>query len=67
MCVQGQRGGRVRAQPILSPALVAQYQTQLPDKTMLAAKLHEFYVLNAVDASHEANADGALAPEHGTA
>ncbi|CAN7325898.1 PDDEXK nuclease domain-containing protein [Variovorax sp. LjRoot178] len=31
----------------LSPALVAQYQTQLPDKQMLAAKLHEFYVLNA--------------------
>jgi predicted nuclease of restriction endonuclease-like (RecB) superfamily len=31
----------------LSPALVAQYQTQLPDKQMLAAKLHEFYALNA--------------------
>ena len=31
----------------LSPALVAQYQTQLPDKAMLAAKLHEFYALNA--------------------
>jgi predicted nuclease of restriction endonuclease-like (RecB) superfamily len=31
----------------LSPALVAQYQTQLPDKRMLAAKLHEFYALNA--------------------
>jgi predicted nuclease of restriction endonuclease-like (RecB) superfamily len=31
----------------LSPALVAQYQTQLPDKHMLAAKLHEFYALNA--------------------
>jgi len=30
----------------LSPALVAQYQTQLPDKAMLAAKLHEFYALN---------------------
>ena len=36
----------------LSPALVAQYQTQLPDKKLLAAKLHEFYALNApVDAS----------------
>jgi len=34
----------------LSPALVAQYQTQLPDKQMLAAKLHEFYALNAPDA-----------------
>ncbi|MBI5790526.1 MAG: DUF1016 family protein [Rhodocyclales bacterium] len=31
----------------LSPALVAQYQTQLPDKQLLAAKLHEFYNLNA--------------------
>ena len=30
----------------LSPALVAQYQTQLPDKKLLAAKLHEFYLLN---------------------
>jgi len=34
----------------LSPALVAQYQTQLPDKRLLAAKLHEFYVLNASEA-----------------
>lgn len=31
----------------LSPALIAEYQTQLPDKTLLAAKLHEFYALNA--------------------
>ena len=31
----------------LSPALIAEYQTQLPDKKVLAAKLHEFYVLNA--------------------
>ena len=30
----------------LSPALVAQYKTQLPDKQMLAAKLHEFYASN---------------------
>ena len=30
----------------LSPALVAEYQTQLPDKKLLAAKLHEFYALN---------------------
>ena len=34
----------------LSPALVAQYQTQLPDKQLLAAKLHEFYALNAPEA-----------------
>ena len=31
----------------LSPALVAQHKTQLPDKQMLAAKLHELYALNA--------------------
>jgi predicted nuclease of restriction endonuclease-like (RecB) superfamily len=30
----------------LSPALIAEYQTCLPDKTMLAAKLREFYLLN---------------------
>jgi predicted nuclease of restriction endonuclease-like (RecB) superfamily len=27
----------------LSPALIAEYQTQLPDKKLLQAKLHEFY------------------------
>ena len=40
----------------LSPALVAQYQTQLPDKRLLAAKLHEFYALNAPDATPAAGA-----------
>jgi len=30
----------------LSPALIAEYQTQLPDKKLLAAKLHELYALN---------------------
>ncbi len=29
----------------LSPALVAEYQTRLPDKKLLQAKLHEFYRL----------------------
>lgn len=29
----------------LSPALIAEYQTQLPDKKLLQAKLHEFYTL----------------------
>lgn len=29
----------------MSPALVAQYKTQLPDKKLLLAKLHEFYAL----------------------
>jgi predicted nuclease of restriction endonuclease-like (RecB) superfamily len=28
----------------LSPALIAEYQTQLPDKQLLQAKLHEFYL-----------------------
>jgi predicted nuclease of restriction endonuclease-like (RecB) superfamily len=31
----------------LSPALVAEYQTRLPDKKLLQAKLHEFYALHA--------------------
>jgi len=31
----------------LSPALVAEYRTQLPDKALLQAKLHEFYQLAA--------------------
>lgn len=30
----------------LSPAMVAEYQTRLPDKQFLQAKLHEFYTLN---------------------
>jgi hypothetical protein len=29
----------------LSPTLIAEYQTMLPDKTLLRAKLHEFYLL----------------------
>lgn len=29
----------------LSPALVAEYQTRLPDRSLLQAKLHEFYAL----------------------
>ncbi|SNT43982.1 Predicted nuclease of restriction endonuclease-like (RecB) superfamily, DUF1016 family [Granulicella rosea] len=32
----------------LSPALIAQYTTQLPDKALLQAKLHEFYLQGAV-------------------
>jgi len=31
----------------LSPALIAEYQTQLPDKKLLQNKLHEFYLQNA--------------------
>jgi hypothetical protein len=31
----------------LSSTLIAEYQTQLPDKKPLRAKLHEFYLQNA--------------------
>jgi RecB family endonuclease NucS len=37
----------------LSPALVAQYQTQLPDKKLLQAKLHEFYWANVGEGEAE--------------
>ena len=40
----------------LSPALIAEYQTQLPDKALLQAKLHEFYMLNAPDDNSGGNA-----------
>jgi len=33
----------------LSPALIAEYRTQLPDKKLLQAKLHEFYCQNVPD------------------
>jgi predicted nuclease of restriction endonuclease-like (RecB) superfamily len=32
----------------LSPALIAEYQTQLPDKKLLQNKLHEFYLQNTL-------------------
>lgn len=35
----------------LSPALVAEYQTRLPDKKLLQAKLHEFYALTGPGAT----------------
>ncbi|MFJ4495403.1 PDDEXK nuclease domain-containing protein [Pseudomonas atacamensis] len=38
----------------LSPALIAEYQTCLPDKRLLQAKLHEFY---ALDSASTENAD----------
>ena len=31
----------------LSPAMIAEYETMLPDKELLRAKLHEFYQLLA--------------------
>ena len=40
----------------LSPALIAEYQPQLPDKQLLQAKLHEFYLLGAVGAEAEEGA-----------
>ena len=36
-----------------SPALIAEYQTQLPDKALLQAKLHEFYLQNVGGAGDE--------------
>ena len=33
----------------LSPAMIAEYQTQLPDKKLLQAKLHEFYLQNVAE------------------
>ena len=33
----------------LSPALIAEYQTRLPDRDLLQAKLHEFYALSRRD------------------
>ena len=42
----------------MSPALVAEYETKLPDKKLLQAKLHEFYQLAESQAeSQEQNAD----------
>jgi predicted nuclease of restriction endonuclease-like (RecB) superfamily len=38
----------------VSPTLVAEYQTRLPDKRLLRAKLHEFYELAEVEVSRPA-------------
>jgi predicted nuclease of restriction endonuclease-like (RecB) superfamily len=40
----------------MSPALVAEYQTRLPDKKLLQAKLHEFYALAESQADADADA-----------
>jgi len=37
----------------LSPALIAKYQTQLPDKKLLREKLHEFYLQSAPEEEGE--------------
>jgi hypothetical protein len=41
----------------MSPALVAEYQTRLPDKKLLQAKLHEFYALAESQAEAVAGAE----------
>jgi hypothetical protein len=38
----------------MSPALVAEYQTRLPDRKLLQAKLHEFYALAQSQAEPDA-------------
>src|SRR5439155_13995254 len=38
----------------MSPALVAEYQTRMPDKKLLRAKLHEFYELAQAQAERPA-------------
>ena len=37
----------------VSPALVAEYKTRLPDKRLLQAKLHEFYLMDAAERGGE--------------
>ncbi len=43
----------------LAPALVAEYQTRLPEKKLLQAKLHEFYALAQLQAEAAAPTDTA--------
>ena len=38
----------------LSPALIAEYQTHLPDKKLLQAKLHEFYMQGTPEGQEKA-------------
>ena len=38
-----------------SPALVAEYQTQLPDKALLQAKLHELFALTELGTDRRAS------------
>ena len=45
----------------MSPALVAEYQTRLPDKKLLQAKLHEFYALAQSQAETDARAEDCAA------
>ena len=45
----------------MSPAPVAEYQTKMPDKRLLQAKLHEFYEL--AESQAEATSPGAIVPQ----
>ena len=47
----------------MSPALVAEYQTRLPDRKLLQAKLHEFYALAQSQAEADARAEDSPRPE----
>lgn len=47
----------------LSPALVAEYKTKLPDKKLLRAKLHEFYTLSEAAAALKAEAKALPRPK----
>lgn len=48
-----------------TPAMVAEYKTQLPDKKLLAAKLHEFHALNVAHAESALDAEPKSSnPEH---
>jgi hypothetical protein len=47
----------------LSPTLIAEYQTPLPDKKLLQTKLHEFYLQNTSEAQRLKN-DGMIAPHY---
>ena len=46
----------------MSPALVAEYETRLPDKKLLQAKLREFYALADSQAETDAHADISAQP-----
>ena len=46
----------------LSPAMIAEYETMLPDKELLKAKLHEFYQLCAPPEDEEDAQDEVQAP-----
>jgi len=47
----------------LSPALLAEYRTNLPDKKLLRAKPHEFYALSKAAAALKAEAEALPLPK----